>query len=114
MTTEDFSIEKLTFSYFDSPIDLEDKIYEGEGSCSLSDQIAFFQITEDSELSVDFDVYATGRIHEDKGDYWTPPYCDIEVDDVDITINEVYINGDEFKLNKESIIALQNLIKDKI
>lgn len=113
ITENSISIENLKFLYLECDIDLENSIYEGEGSCSLSEQGIAFQLGED-ELYVDFDVYASGKIYEDKGDYWNPPYCDINIYKIEININNVYINGDEFNLNKESIVVLKEIIKNNI
>lgn len=113
VSEKSISLENLKFLYLECDIDLENSIYDGEGSCSLSDLGIAFQL-DDKELYVDFDIYATGSIHEDRGDYWNPPYCDINIQSVDIDVNNVYIDGDEFKLNNESIKILEKIIKNNI
>lgn len=113
VSEQSISLENLKFLYLEYDIDLENSIYEGEGTCNLSDLAIAFQL-EDKELYVDFSIYAVGSIHEDRGDYWNPPYCDVNIKSIDVDVNNVYIDGDEFKLNNESIKILEKIIKNNI
>ena len=55
----------------------------------------------------------SGSISEDSGDYWTPPSCDVDIDDVDITITDVFINEDEVELTPELKKVFLNIVNSK-
>lgn len=107
------SLTNLEFLYFDSEIEIEQLIYDGEGQ--FSDEFGVcYKVSEDYELFIDFRVSASGKIDEYSGDYYHPPYCDVSITELEVSIKEVYINGDIFKMNKDSILELEKLIKNKI
>lgn len=115
MTTQQtLDLQNLEFNYLDSEIDVDNLIYEGDGSFYLDNQSMFFTLSNGSELCCDFEISATGKIYEDRGDYYNPPYCDITVTSLDVTITEVSIDGDPFKINSDSLKELEKLIKNRI
>jgi len=52
-------------------------------------------------IDVNYEISVSGSIFEDSGDYWTPPSCDVDVDDVDVTISSVSINEDDVELSDD-------------
>jgi len=91
--------------------DLADLIYENDGSYSNDCQYMTFKFG-DITIDVNYEMSVSGSINEDSGDYWTPPSCDIDIDDVDIYITDVLINEDEVELTPE-LKAIFKKIVDK-
>ena len=93
--------------------DLTDLIYENDGHYSNDCQYMTFKCG-DITIDVNYEVSVSGSIHEDSGDYWTPPSCDVDVDDVDVTITEVLINEDEVELTPELKKVFLNLVNSNL
>jgi hypothetical protein len=68
----------------------------------------------DITIDVNYEVSVSGSIFEDSGDYWTPPSCDVDVDDVDIYVTDVYINEDEVELTPELKTIFKNIVDKNI
>lgn len=65
------------------------------------------------EITIDFDLCVSGWEESDSGDYYTPPYSQINIDSVDITVLSVEIDGYSVELTKELSNKLEDLI-DKL
>jgi hypothetical protein len=90
---------------------ISDMIYENEGSFTEKDQSMTFEIDQDTDVTVNFEVYVEGSINEDFGDYFTPGSCDVEVTDIDVTINQVFVNDVLVNLDSQSLNKIEKLIK---
>lgn len=68
----------------------------------------------DNELSIDFDMCVIGTSIYDPGDYYTAPYYESVIDNVDIEVKNILINEIEVKLtpelSKKIIFLIQSLI----
>jgi len=91
--------------------DFADAIYESDGSYSNDCQYMTFKCG-DITIDVNYEISVSGSVCEDSGDYWTPPSCDVDIDDVDIYVTDVYINEDEVELTPE-LKAIFKKIVDK-
>ena len=91
--------------------DFADAIYENDGSYSNDFQYMTFKCG-DIKIDVNYEISVSGSVCEDSGDYWTPPSCDVDIDDVDIYVTDVYINEDEVELTPE-LKAIFKKIVDK-
>lgn len=94
-----------------------DLILENEGSFTKDGQIIWFKsddLGEDVEVSVEYEIYVSGSVDYDPGDYWTPPYTDVDINDIDIEINSVCIDDIELELTKEIKTILLAKIKQEI
>jgi hypothetical protein len=89
--------------------DFIDLILENEGSFTRDSQIIWFK-SDDIDISVEYEVCVSGSVDHDPGDYWTPPYTDVDINEVDIDIKTVYIDDIEFELTPE----IEKLLLDKI
>jgi hypothetical protein len=92
--------------------DLIDAIYE-DGSVSSDDQWIEFD-NNGTKVQVSFSIYASGKVYEDRGDYWTPPSSDVDITDIDITITEVLIDEYEVELTDEFKSILEKLVNKSI
>jgi hypothetical protein len=72
-----------------------------------------FEIGEDT-LDVNVEVSVYGYEEYDPGDYWTPPYGSTEVESIDITINEVFLNGDEIEVSDDFKRELVKLVESNL
>jgi hypothetical protein len=92
---------------------LSDMLYENEGSFTQKDQYMSFDI-DGKDVTINYEVYVEGTIDEDNGDYWTPPSCDVELTDVDVTINEVFIDGVLVSLDPEDFFKVEVSLKNQL
>jgi hypothetical protein len=92
---------------------LSDMLYENEGSFTQKDQSMSFDV-DGKDITINYEVYVEGTIDEDNGDYWTPPSCDVELTDVDVTINEVFIDGELVSLDKEDFFKVEVSLKNQL
>jgi hypothetical protein len=63
---------------------------------------------------VNYKLSVSASIYEDRGDYWTPPSCEVDIDDVDVSIDSVYIDEYEVELCKDLKIIFEKLINSII
>jgi len=92
---------------------LGDMIYENEGSFTQKDQSMSFDV-DGKDVTINYEVYVEGTIDEDNGDYWTPPSCEVEVTETEVTINEVFIDGELIQVNNDIISKLEKIIEENI
>jgi hypothetical protein len=102
---------KLVNGDFLSTSDLSDKIYENGGSFRDEFQYMTFKCGE-LTVDVNYEISASGSIFEDSGDYWTPPSCDVDIDDIDVTISSVYIDETEVEL-ADNLVKIFKTLVDK-
>lgn len=89
--------------------DFDNLIIENEGLFTRDNQTIWFK-NNDIEISVEYEIYVSGSIDHDPEDYWTPPYTDVDINDIDIEIKSVYIDDIEIELTKE----IENILLSKI
>ncbi len=92
---------------------LADMIYENEGSFTQNEQSISFDV-DGKDVTVNYEVYVEGSIDEEVGDYWTPSSCDVELTNIDVTINEVFIDGELVNLDKEDLFKIEVLLKNQL
>lgn len=102
----------ITGDYLPSS-DFENRIFDGEGSSSETDQ--FIELKCDVfTIVVSYDLYIGGSISYSRGDYWTPDYTEVDVTTVDVTIKSVEIDEYEVELTKEMSKIFENIVKQLI
>lgn len=93
--------------------DFDNLIVENEGLFTRDNQTIWFK-NNDIEISVEYEIYVSGSVDHDPGDYWTPPYTDVDINDIDIEIKSVYIDDIELELTKEIETILLTKIKQEL
>ena len=104
---------KFTDGDFLNTESLTDMIYENEGSFTQRDQSMSFDVNG-KDVTVNYEVYVEGTIKEDTGDYWNPGSCDIKLTNVDVTINDVFIDGELINLDTEDFFKVEALLKKQL
>jgi len=104
---------KFVDGEFSNSESLSDSLYENKESFTQKYQTIIFE-DNDKEVIVHFEVYVDGNIDEDPGDYWTPPSCDVEVTVTEVSINEVFVDGELVKLDNDVLLKLEKLIEKEI
>ncbi len=92
---------------------LSELIFENEGSFTKKYQTIIFE-DDDKEVTINFKVYCDGIINEEDGDYWTPSTSEVEITETEVTIEEVFIDGELVKLNNDVLSKLEKLIEKEI
>lgn len=113
ISTYSVNLNNLKIKDKDVVDDWEDLICENEGSFTRDYQYMIFDC-DGIEVNVNFDLYVSGRVDYDPGDYWTPPYTDVDITDFDVTITEVYIDDYEVELTKEMKLTLEKVVKNNL
>lgn len=90
---------KLQDGDFVKSSDWTEKIYEN-GGFTNNDQFMVFNC-DGIEVVVDFELTVAGRVDYDPGDYWTPPYTDVDVTDIEILVKSLAVDEWEVELTKE-------------
>lgn len=93
--------------------DFENLIVENEGLFTRDNQTIWFK-NGDIEISVEYEICVSGSVDYDPGDYWTPPYSDVDINDVDIEIKSVYVDDIELELTNEIEMILLTKIKQEL
>ena len=91
----------------------EDRIFDGEGSSSETDQFVSLQC-DGFNIVVTYDLYIDGSISYSRGDYWTPDYTEVNVDTIDVTIKSIEIDEYEVEMTKEMSKLFENIVKQLI
>lgn len=91
----------------------EDTIIDEGGSFFKDHQYMSFN-GSGFELSVQFDLLVSGRFSFDSGDYCTPPCSECEIEEVDINIIGVSIDGYEVELTTDIIDLFKGAIKKNL
>ena len=100
---------KLIDGDFVKSDNFSEMIYENDGSYHNDCQYMTFDCNG-LKIDVNYEIGISGSISEDSGDYWTPPSCDVDVDDVDIYVTNVYINEDDVELTPELKTLFKNIV----
>lgn len=107
----DFDTLKLNDEYSEylTSDQWEEEVCENEGSISEEGMIVF-KDSNGLECYANFKLCVSGTIDHDPGDYWTPPYTDVEIDDVEIDVSEFYLDDVLVDLTTEMRKALTDKI----
>lgn len=98
----------ITGDYLPSS-DFENRIFDGEGSSSETDQ--FIELNCDGfNIVVTYDLYIDGVILYSRGD----DYTDVDVCTFDVTIKSIEIDEYEVELTKEMSKIFENIVKQLI
>ncbi len=92
---------------------LADMIYENEGSFTQKDQSMSFNV-DGKDVTINYEVYVEGTIKEESGDHWTPSSYEVKLTDVNVTINEVFIDSELVSLDKEDSFKVEALLKNQL
>lgn len=93
--------------------EFENEIFDGDGSSVLYAQFVELQ-SEGFQIEVIYDLYLSGRIYRDCGDYWTPSSIEVDVKSVDVEISSITIDGYDVQLTTELVKIFNNVIKNII
>jgi hypothetical protein len=109
------NLDKLKFvdGDFLNSESLSDMLYENEGSFTEKNQTMSFDV-DGKDVTINYEVYVEGTIEEESGDYWTPGSCDVELTGVDVTINQVFIDGELVSLDTEDFLKVEVLLKNQL
>jgi hypothetical protein len=109
-TTPNFENLKYTDGDFARSEDFGDSIYAHEGSfCEKNQSITFD--CDGVEVQVTYELDVTAHIIEEAGDYWNPSTGEAVIDNIDININEVFIDDVLTVLDNVSILKIERAIK---
>lgn len=111
--TLDLSNLKVIDSCYSKRSDWDELICENEGRFVKEDEFIMFDMNG-LELVVTFDLDVSGRIDYDPGDYYTPPYTDVDITDEDIDIKQITLDEYDVELDKELKIIFSELIQKNI
>jgi hypothetical protein len=113
MVTFNPSKSKLISGDYLPSSEFEDRIFDGEGCSSETDQ--FIELNCDGfNIVVTYDLYIDGSISYSRGDYWTPDYTEVSVGTFDVTIKSIEIDEYEVELTKEMSLIFENIVKQLI
>lgn len=109
--TYSLNLNNLKFQHgdFTKSEDWTERIYENGGFSNEHQWMAFE--CEGIEVVVDFDLLVCGKVSHDPGDYWTPPYTDCDVTDIEITVTNLNVDQYEVELNPDLKKSLEIEIK---
>lgn len=109
------NIDKLILSdgnYIKSD-DFLNVIYDNEGSYTSNDEEINF-ISDDSEISIKYSLYIEGSITEEFGDWETPGYTDVSINEFDIDIKSITIDELKVDVDNDTYNNITKLIKDVV
>ena len=110
ITNIDTTKLKLVESDFSDYSILTEQILE-DGSAYVKDQFVDFDY-DGKILSVSFNTTASGNVFDDPGDYWTAPYSEVNINDLDIEITQILLDESPIEITKESKAKLVKLIEE--
>lgn len=113
MNTVNFNDIKLVDGQFTKSSMWEELVFENEGSFSQDEQSMIFECG-DNEVAINFNYCVDAHIDEDRGDYYTPSSTEAVIDDVDVTIESVYINDVETNVDSETFAFFTRLVKREL
>jgi hypothetical protein len=99
ISTYSLNFDNLKTSESIDKSDWDSLLCENEGYFTADYDLMFN--VDGLEVYIDFTVSVRGYVSYDPGDYWTPPYSETEINDIDIEINNVVIDEYDLELNKE-------------
>ena len=98
---------------FSNQDDFTDLLLDNDGSFTLNNESMTFESNE-KEVFIEYTVYVDGTITSEDGDWYTPGYTSVEVDNIDIDICSVTVDGIELVLTKEDYKFLTKIVEDKL
>lgn len=113
ITTYSLNLDNLKLKNKEVFQDWEDLICEHEGSFASDGQYMTFDC-DGLEICVDFELSIFGSVHHDRGDYWTPPYTEVEITDLDININSLLVDDWDVEITDEMYKKLEKVIKSNL
>ena len=93
--------------------DWVDLICENEGDFSREGEFMSFDMNG-VELVIFYDLQVSGRIDYDPGDYYTPPYSDVEITYESIDVTEVTLDEYDIELDKELKKMFVEVVKNNL
>lgn len=81
-----------------------------ENGCFSTDSQYMTFSSDGIDVVVDFDLSVIGSVSHDPGDYWTPPYTDVDISEVEVNVTSLHIDEWEVELTKE----LKNFLEVEI
>lgn len=114
-STYSLNFNNLTIKHKDV-VDIDewsDLVYENDGSFMRDFQYICFDC-DGIEVVVDYSLEVEGSISHSSGDYWTPSYTEVEIDNVNININSLNIDEYDVLLNDTLVNTLKIEIKKQI
>jgi hypothetical protein len=113
MITFDPSKCKVVSGDFLPSTEFVNEIFDGDGSSVSYAQ--FLEIeSEGFQIEVIYDLYLSGRVYRDRGDYWTPSSIEVDVKSVDVEISSITIDGYDVELTEDLVKIFNNVIKNII
>lgn len=106
--------KNLVFDSVESPINFEELIYEGGGSNLLEDQFMTFKSPDGTEVCFSFDVNCWGRILSSRGDDFTAPSFEVCNIEKQISLQNVFVDGELVKLTPEQMEFALKLVQESI
>lgn len=93
--------------------DFESEVSEHDGSFYEDIQYVDFDV-DGINVGVTYSLCVDGHTFYDGGDYFTPPYSCIDIDNVDIDVTEVLINETPVELTPQLSKLFEKIIEEKI
>ncbi len=112
-STKTYSIDLNNLSLIDGDYiksdDWIDMIYD-RGSFSIEGQYMTF-ISNGLEVVADYELSVSGYVSHDPGDYWTPPYTDVDITDFEVDLKSLHIEDLYVDFSKELKVLIEVEIK---
>lgn len=113
MITLNPSKSKLECGEYLPSCEFENRIFDGEGSSSETDQFIVVKC-DGFSIVINYDLYIDGYISYSRGDSCTPDYTEVNVKTVDVTIKSIEIDEYEVELTKEMSKTFEIIVKQLI
>lgn len=88
----------------------EELICENEGSFSREGEFMLFDMNG-LELVITYDLDVSGHIEYDPGDYYNPPYTDVDINHQNIDVTQVTLDEYDIELTKELETLFSEVVK---
>lgn len=110
MNSIDLNNLKFVDGDFTKSDNFSDLLLDNEGSFTMNNESMVFEFN-DKEVLVEYTLYVDGTITSEDGDWYTPGYTDVEVDNIDIDISSITVDGVEVILTKEDYKFLTKMVE---
>jgi len=91
----------------------EELICENEGHFSREGEYLSFDVNG-FELLIFYDLDVSGNIDHDPGDYYNPPYTDVDITDESIDVTQVTLDEYDIELTKELRLLFSEVVKKNL
>jgi len=88
--------------------------YYSSGYASFSRDGFVILKSENFEFGVDFDLYVSGDVDYDSGDYLNPPSTSVDILSEEVTISGIYVDGNFVDVDESVRKFLSKTIKNII